>query len=273
MLQRVDRVQLAVRDCAAAADTFAGILGAERVREDSVRLLGARRLVVQAGESGFELLEPSGDGPVAQHLERWGEGIFAAGFATVDMAALKQRLTAKGVRWDEETGQLFVGPEQTPGLRMVISPQAARQPLGLIKWLYEVTNIVDDHRQAASFYADTLGLDSAKFVPIRSGRYGYDGALLMFDPPTRLDRIELAQITEPSLAMGRFAARRGQSIYMCFVETDDVRAIVRRLEERGARFAAAPDPEEGSLFIHPSALHGVLMGVSRTNMAWTWSGR
>ena len=98
MLQRVDRIQLAVRDCAAAADTFCDLLGAERVREDTSRLLGARRTVVQAGESEFELLEPTGDGPVGQHLERWGEGIFAAGFATADMPALKERLTAKGLR-------------------------------------------------------------------------------------------------------------------------------------------------------------------------------
>jgi hypothetical protein len=26
------------------------------------------------------------------------------------------------------------------------------------------------------------------------------------------------------------------------------------------------------MFIHPTALHGVLMGISRTNWAWTWSG-
>ncbi len=164
MLQRVDRIQLAVRDCAAAADTFGDILGAERVREDSVRLLGARRRVVQAGDSEFELLEPSGDGPVAQHLERWPEGIFAAGFASGDIAALKQRLAAKGVAWQEEGGQVFVGPEQTLGLRTVISAHVQRRPMGLIKWLYEVTNIVDDHRRAASFYADAFGLDSSRFV-------------------------------------------------------------------------------------------------------------
>jgi hypothetical protein len=29
----------------------------------------------------------------------------------------------------------------------------------------------------------------------------------------------------------------------------------------------------GSMFIHPSALCGMLMGISRTNEAWKWSGR
>src|SRR3970282_1641336 len=81
MLTRVDRILLAVRDREAAADTFRDILGAERVREETSPLLGALRTVVQAGVSEFELLEPAGEGPIAGHLERWGEGIFAAGFA------------------------------------------------------------------------------------------------------------------------------------------------------------------------------------------------
>ena len=56
MLRRVDRMLLAVRDREAAADTFRSILGAERLREDTSRLLGARRTVVQAGISEFELI-------------------------------------------------------------------------------------------------------------------------------------------------------------------------------------------------------------------------
>src|SRR2546428_11459740 len=79
MLQRVDRMQLAVRDRRAAVQAFTDVLGAEQVRDDELRSFGANRTVVQAGESEFELLEPAGDGAVASHLERWGEGIFAAG--------------------------------------------------------------------------------------------------------------------------------------------------------------------------------------------------
>lgn len=274
MLSHVDRILLAVRDRAAAADTFRDLLGAETAREESSALLGARRVVVQAGSSEFELLEPAGDGPVARHLERWGEGIFAAGFATPELSALSERLSAKGIAWREEGGQVHIEASQTPGMHIVLSPEAERQPVGLVQWLYEVTNIVDDHERAAAFYADTFGLDRSRFSPIRSERYGYEGALLLFDPPRRLDRIELAQITEPSRAMGRFAAKRGESIYMGYVEAADVAAIVSRLEARDARYAGrSDDPNPEGIFIHPSALHGMLLGVSRTNLAWTWSGR
>ena len=274
MLTRVDRILLAVRDREAAADTFRDILGAERVREETSPLLGALRTVVQAGVSEFELLEPAGDGPVAAQLERWGEGIFAAGFATSDVEALAARLSDRGVQYSRDSGRLFIPAGQTPGMNTVISPDEPRSPVGLIKWVYEVTNIVDDHARAAAFYADIFGLDASRFSPIHSEQYGYTGTLTLFNPPEQLDRIELTQITEPSRPMGRFYARRGQSIYMCFVETDEVAAIQGRLEERACRYTPArPDPEPQELFIHPTALHGILMGVSRTNLAWVWSGR
>lgn len=274
MLKRVDRMLLAVRDREAAADTFAAILGAERVREDTSKLLAARRTVVQAGISEFELLEPAGDGPVAAHLERRGEGIVGVGFATDRLSELASRLPRKGIAHSEDDGRLFIAADQTPGMNIVLSPDEERSPVGVVKWLYEVTNVVDDHQQAAQFYTDAFGLDASKFSPIHSERYGYGGQLLLFNPPQQLDRIELSQIKEPSLAMGRFHARHGQSIYMGYVETDDVGAVQSRLEGRGARYAGRTnDPNPEGLFIHPTALHGMLLGVSRTNLAWTWSGR
>ncbi len=273
MLERVDRMQLAVRRSRTASATFAAVLGAGQVRDDEVRALGARRVVVQAGESEFELLEPAGEGPVASYLERWGEGAFAGGFCTPDLSGLARRLREKGVRFEEEGGQLHIGGDQTRGMRMVISPSVKRERAGLITWVYEVTNIVEDHREAAGFYADTFGLDASRFSPIKSEQFGYTGTLTLFDPPSRLDRIELTQITEPSLAMGRFFARRGPSIYMCFAETLDAGPIRERLDARGARYAGQGDYDAGGVFIHPSALHGMLMGISITNKAWLWSGR
>ena len=274
MLTRVDRVQLAVRDRAAAAQTFADLLDAQQVREDESDLLQARRSVLQAGASEFELLEPRGEGPVQAHLQRWGEGIFASGFATADLSGLSQRLTERGIAWREEGKQVYLEPDATPGMRVVLTEEAERSPACLVRWLYEVTNIVDDHEGAAQFYADAFGLDPARFSPIESDRYGYTGQLLLFNPPARLDRIELSQITDPARAMGRFAGRRGQSIYMCYVETDDVAAIIERLKRHEARWAGrSDDANPEGLFIHPASLHGVLLGVSRTNLAWAWSGQ
>jgi hypothetical protein len=276
MLEHVDRMQFAVRDRAAASRTLATAFGALPAGEDEVRALAAKRTTVHAGTSEFELLEPSGAGPVADYLEAWGEGLFGAGFSTNDVDALARRLDAHGVAHTDEGEQLFIAPDQTPGLRMVISPERARPMTGLIRYLYEATNLIDDHEAAARFYTDAFGLDPSRFVRIASKEYGYAGQLTMFDPPGRLDRIELSQITDWQRPMGRFMQRRGgQTLYMCYVEAEDVGAVARACAGAGIRYAGR-DPEspfpEG-IFLHPSTMHGALIGCSRTNLAWTWSGR
>ncbi len=276
MLEHVDRVQLAVRDRDAASGTLATAFGAQRRHEDEVAALAARRTTVQAGSSEFELLEPLGDGPVAAYLEAWGEGLLAAGFSTNDLDALARRLDAKGVRYAIEREQLFIAPDQTPGLRMVISRERPRTPAGRIRYLYEATNLIGDHASASRFYADAFGLDASRFVAIASKQYGYTGQLTMFNPPERLDRIELSQITDWQRPMGRFMKRRGgETLYMCYVEAEDVGAIARACDQAGIRYAGrdpeSPNPE--GIFLHPSTMHGVLIGCSRSNLAWTWSGR
>ena len=274
MLTYLDRIQLAVHDRAKATETFRDLLGAEVSKEDGVKLLGARRTVVQAGISEFELLQPDGDGLVQQHLDQWGEGIFAAGFSSPTPSALCSRLTDHNVTWREDAHPVFIEPDQTPGLRGVPPPAPQRSSVGLISFVYEATNLIDDHEAAGAFYAESFGLDASRFSPIESGQYGYTGQLTLFDPPGRLDRIELSQITDPNGAMGRFKGKRGQSIYMCYVETPDVGAIIERLKKREARWAGrTDDPNPEGIFIHPTSLHGALMGVSRTNLAWRWSGR
>jgi 4-hydroxyphenylpyruvate dioxygenase-like putative hemolysin len=231
---------------------------------------------VHAGTSEFELLEPSGVGAVQSYLNQWGEGLFAAGFSTNDVAALASRLQSKGVAFTDERGQLLIAPDQTPGLRMVISQHVERPMIGLMRYLYEATNLIDDHVAAGEFYADRFGLEVSSFVPINSKQYGYTGQLTMFNPPERLDRIELSQITDYERPMGRFMKRRGgETLYMCYIEAESIAPIVERLDKRGMRYAGrdpqSPNPE--GIFLHPSTLHGVLMGCSRTNLAWTWSGR
>jgi len=275
MLEHVDRMQLAVRDRHAAAQSFASIFDAQPVRDDDVKHLNAKRRVVHAGTSEFELLEPAGDGPVAEYVSQWGEGLFGAGFSTNDVQALAQRLSSKGVVYAEEGGQLFIAPDQTPGLRMVISQEVARPMVGLMRYLYEATNLINDHEAAADFYADRFGLDQSKFCPIKSHDYGYKGQLTMFNPPERLDRIELSEITDPQMPMGRFLTRRGgETLYMCYIECESVDPIAQRLSALGLRFTRGGENTHNpdNMFIHPTALHGVLMGCSRTNAAWVWSG-
>src|SRR5262245_48680792 len=277
MLERVDRIQLVVADAAEAVRAFQDILGAEPAREETSDYLNARRTVLTLGTSEIELCAPLGAGIARAHLDRWGPGPLTAGFSVASVAALRAHLFAEGVDFTKDGEQTYLEPTDTAGMRVVVSPAVASRRLGLISHLYEVTNtLVSPWEAAAERYARLFGLDASRFSPITSERFGYTGTLTLFDPRRRLDRIEISQVTRPDTAMGRWAARRGDSLYMCYAETEDVGAIVRRLTRRGARFAPRggdPLAERDGLWIHPSALGGLLLGISRTTVAWEWSGR
>jgi hypothetical protein len=279
MLERVDRMQLAVRDRARAAGTFARLLGAEVAREADSAYLNARRTVLALGESELELCQPLGAGPVQAFIDRWGEGLLAAGFATSRLAELGRHLDASGVRYARDGEQLCLPASSTAGMPMVISPLAARPRVGPVSFLYEATNaLASDWRQAAELYTRLFRLDPRRFSPIGSERFGYEGTLLLFDPPARLDRIELAQtFAHQPGAMRRFVERRGgDALYMCFLETHDFDGLKQRLLEGGAHVIPRGSDvaaERDGAWVHPKSLHGLLLGISRETLGWLWSGR
>ncbi len=277
MLERVDRVQLAVADRREAARTFAAVLGAAPVRETDSRHLAARRTVLALGESEVELCEPTGPGRAREHLDSWGEGLMSAGLSVRDVRAMHARLAGLGVPFTSDADQTYLDAADCAGVPIVLTAVTPRPRVGLVRHLYEVTNtLASDWRMAATRFTALFGLDPTRFSPIRSERFGYVGTLTLFDPPGRLDRIEISQVTGPASPMGRFVSKRGDSLYMCYCEVDDVRPIIERLDARGARWTPrGPDPakERDGLWVHPGALHGMLLGISRSTLAWEWSGR
>lgn len=95
----------------------------------------------------------------------------------------------------------------------------------------------------------------------------------MFDPDAGLDRIECITPFDLTKTMGRFMQKRGESLYMCFAEAPDLAPLIARLEEHAPHdWSAAPGSASDTLFVHPKALAGLLMGVSRTSVGWSWSG-
>jgi hypothetical protein len=234
MLERVDRVQLAVAESGPATRQFQDILGAEMVREDESDYLDARRTILALGASEVELCAPRGAGVVRAHLDRWGPGLLTAGFSVASVPALRAHLSAEGVEFTKDGDQTYLEPGETLGMRVVISPAGTRKTTGLVRHLYEVTNtIVSDWTAAAQRYTRLFGLDPARFSPSHSDRFGYTGTLTLFDPPARLARHH-----------ARFTPRGGD-----------------------------PTAERDGLWIHPSALSGLLLGISRTTVGWEWSGR
>jgi hypothetical protein len=241
--------------------------------------VSALRTRYRLGRGFVELLEPDGTGPVARAVSRWGGHLFAAGASVADVSAASARIRARGVEPRLESGQIHLDPESTGGrgLRLVISRDEPCPAVGAVSGFYEVTNLVHDVTPACERLADLFGLDADAFVPIASREFGYDGTLTLFDPD-RLDRFEAITPRVPDNTMGRFFAKRGESLYMAFAESAELANIEVRLRECGAGFTAVPPEAQRdrrgahTLFLHPPVLGGMMLGLSRPNHAWTWSG-
>lgn len=281
MLQRVDRIQIATPDAARASEGWRTLLGAEPVSADRLRSLGAKRTTCRLGRGVVEFLEPDGTGAIATALKARGRGhLHAAGVATADLEAVVARLETAGIEVARETGQAFFDPAKAIGVPcpMVLSPVDERGPVGLVDSLYEVTLLTGDADLVGTRMADLFGLDAGNFAPISSKKFGYSGVLTLFHPD-RLHRFEVITPTTNATTMGRFFEKQGPAWYMCFAESAEMARIAQRSAGIGAGITI--DRPEGrseqetpdQMWLHPPALGGVMLGLSRPTMAWTWSGR
>jgi hypothetical protein len=273
MLTRIDRVLLTAHDAAAVASRWVQLLDAQQLREETVPTLVARRIVLGVGDAEVEVLQPTGEGPVARHLASGG-GPFAAGVATRNIHRMRRRFAEAGIV-PTQFGQQFLvdgGRLGVPGLSVVVSPHVERPRYGLLSNLYEVTHLTGNPNAAAAALARMFGLKPRNFVPIHSAAYGYDGVLTLFDPDA-LHRIETINPFDRTKTMGRYFDRFGPKLYMCYGETDRLAELRERVKQHAANDWTGSDTDPNGLFVHPRALGGVMLGVSRETHAWTWSGR
>lgn len=278
MLDRVDRMLLAVKDRERATETFVRLFGARFEREAQSTALAAQRSIVRVGESELELCQPTGPGRTQDHLDRWGEGLIAAGYASTRLPALLERLATHRVAFEHDGDQAFVPASSTFGFPMMLSAWTEKARVGPVSFIYEATNALDtDWRIVSARYSEIFGLDASRFSEIGSERFGYAGTLTLFNPPARLDRIELSQtFAGKGGAMRRFVERRGgDGLYMCYMESDRFDELKDRLLAGGAVLTPrGPDiaSERDNVWVHPKSLHGMLLGISRETFAWDWSG-
>ncbi len=274
MLERIDRVLVTARDAGAVAARFVELLDAAVDHTDTIDILNAHRYTLRLGDSAIEILEPKGPGAVADHIDSGRGGPFAAGVATRNIHAVRRRLAEHGIV------TTTIGPEQhyvcgermgIDGLNLVISQSTNRKRVGLLENLYEVTHLTASADASAERFAQLFGLEQRHFVPIESKQYGYRGFLTLFNPAA-LHRIETIHPFDADKTMGRFFSRFGPSLYMCYGETDRLGELRDRLQALAPRDWTGSDDNDDGLFIHPKALGGLMVGVSRTSYAWTWSG-
>ncbi|MAU59494.1 hypothetical protein [Parvibaculum sp.] len=279
MLSRIDRVQLAVPDATMAAEGWIALLGAERAGEDRVAGLAARRTRLRAGTGWVELLSPDGAGPVADAVASRGAHLYAAGAATPDLASLRKYLEQRGVDPLSEGGQLHLdmGDTGIEGLRVVVSEDEALPAVGDIDFFYEVTLLSDSTKDVTRALNALFGLDDSNYTEIVSDVFGYRGTLTLFERD-QLHRLEVIEPTTPGTTMDRYFRKFGQSLYMAFAETSRINLIAERAAASGAGHTIDRPETRAShlpcdqLWLHPKALGGMMLGLSRPSMAWAWSG-
>ncbi len=279
MLTEIDRMQIATPDASAAAAKWKTRVGAEEIGRDHVRTFAAKRITLRAGTSDIELLEPDGTGTVESELKRRGRAhLFAAGASSPDAAKVAAHARSKGATHVEERGQhhLCVMLEGAP-IRFVISGEAVREPVGDLDFLYEATVLAADQAAAVRQIRDLFDLDEKHFTTITSETFGYTGVLTLFREGA-LHRFEVITPIDKEKTMGRFYAREGASYYMSFAESARMAHIEQgaKRDEAGITIdrpaARATTRTADQLWLHPPALGGMMLGVSRPTMAWRWSG-
>ncbi len=278
MFNAVDRILVAVRDLDNAEANYRNVLGATVVGDVDSAHLNCRIRRMAVGVSEVELCTPLGPGLVQTRLDQFGEGLLFGGVTTGNLDGFAALLDSKGIAYVEADGRIYPDQDKLYGLPLAVSASPVSPPVragGPVEFLYELTMVLKSNwRDVAQCYADSLGLDRKNEVDITFARFGYEGTLMKFHPD-HLDRIELSEAHDPAFPMGRFSAKRGDAFYMCYVQTDDLADIIARLERHGHRWTRRTDTpvEQDGLWINPSALNGVLMGVSRSSLAWGWSGK
>lgn len=100
MIGRLNHVAIAVRDLAAAADTYRSALGAKVSAPQSLPEHGVTVVFVELPNTKIELLEPLGaTSPIAKFLEKNADGgMHHVCYEVDDILAARDRLKAGGAR-------------------------------------------------------------------------------------------------------------------------------------------------------------------------------
>ena len=279
MLVNIDRYQMAVTNSHACVKAWQHLLGAELAGIDEVSHLNATRTRLRLGTGFIEILEPKGPGIVADAVDARGPHFFAAGASTHDMTGVAEQLAKFTDNVLTESGQIYVlgADVGIPGLRLVISQHEERSSVGAIDYIYEATLLAADAQQQTERFAEVFNLDAQSFVNIDSPRFGYNGTLTLFKE-RELHRFEVISPINHETTMARFFQKIGPCLYMGFAETNELWNIEQKA--KASDFGMTIDrPEDRSdalvadqIWMHPATLGGMMLGLSRPSMAWSWSG-
>lgn len=119
-ITNLDHVVIAVNDLEAATRTWQENFGLTLERSGENAGMGIKQAILPLGSAFIELISPLGEGgPVADALEKKGEGLYLISLAVDDMDQTLAELRAKGVRvGDPPAGSkvTFISPRAANGV-------------------------------------------------------------------------------------------------------------------------------------------------------------
>ena len=124
-MEKIEHIGIAVKDLEAANNTYEKLLGYEPYKQEVVDPEGVATSFFTSGESKIELLAaPNPGSPIANFIERRGEGIYHIAFAVEDIHAEVARLKAEGFKIINEEPRkgadnklvVFVHPKSANGV-------------------------------------------------------------------------------------------------------------------------------------------------------------
>ena len=96
-MNKIEHLGIAVKDLKASEQIFQDILGTAPYKREEVASEGVMTSFFMIGESKIELLQAtSEDSPIAQFIDKKGEGIHHIAFAVEDIEAETARLKGEG---------------------------------------------------------------------------------------------------------------------------------------------------------------------------------
>ena len=262
MLERTDRLALAVKDADQACKDYAEIFDSEIIDDKLDPITHSRRVTIHWGQDLIEFHEPTGPGPAAKFIEQGHTGIFAGGFTSSDPAIVAKRIEGSGATvHDQGHDRYIVLPEDAGGTGIIITKSETRPRVGLNDKIWQITYAAPKLKSAVDHYTDLLGLQGVFTNYYTSDLFGYDGAITWFDAKDGglLDSLEYLEPVDIDKAVARFVKKNGTGIYMASIESPDIPAIKERVINTGD--GSGWSGTEFGGFIHPKRLHGLLIGL------------
>lgn len=130
MYKRLTHIGIAVNDLEKSSELFSKLFGMSEGHTEDVSDQKVKATFFKIGESGIELLEPTGpDSSIAKFIAKRGEGIHHLSFEVDDIEAEIQRLKKEGFQMIDEKPRVgadgyrvaFLHPKSTNGVLVEIS--------------------------------------------------------------------------------------------------------------------------------------------------------